>query len=94
MTALSFEWDDGKAASNRTKHGVSFEEACSVFLDHAARLIDDPDHSHEEGRLVLMGLSSKLRLLVVCHCYRSGGNAIRLISARKATRRESMYYAE
>jgi uncharacterized protein len=88
MSALRFEWDPRKAAANRRKHGVSFEDAQSVFADERARLIDDPDHSEEEDRLVLLGLSNSLRLLVVAHCYRAEGNVIRIISARKATREE------
>src|SRR5215208_6592547 len=66
--ALRFEWDRRKAAANLLKHGVSFEEAQSVFYDEHARLIDDPDHSNEEERFVLLGLSRALRLLIVCHC--------------------------
>ena len=89
---LSFEWDARKAKSNLAKHGVSFEEAKSVFIDERAKLIDDPDHSEDEERFVLLGLSSSLRLLVVCHCYRDEGNIIRFISARKATTQESRSY--
>ena len=92
MSALRFEWDDRKAAANERKHGVSFEEARAVFFDERARLIDDPDHSGDEERFILLGLSSTLRLLVVCHCYRGEGNVIRIISARKATARESKSY--
>ena len=92
MSVLRFEWDDRKATANTKKHGVSFEEARSVFVDERAKLIDDPDHSEEEDRFVLLGLSSVLRLLLVCHCYRSEGNAIRIISARKATAGESRSY--
>lgn len=92
MSTLRFEWDDRKAAANEKKHGVSFEEARTVFFDERARLIDDPDHSEDEARFILLGLSSALRLLVVCHCYRSEGNVIRIISARKATARESKSY--
>ena len=92
MSALDFEWDDRKASANAKKHGVSFEEARSVFVDEQAKLIDDPDHSEDEERFVLLGLSSALRLLLVCHCYRSRGNVIRIISARKATARESTFY--
>lgn len=92
MSTLRFEWDDRKAAANEKKHGVSFEEARTVFFDERARLIDDPDHSEDEARFILLGLSSTLRLLVVCHCYRSEGNVIRIISARKATARESKSY--
>jgi uncharacterized DUF497 family protein len=76
MSELLFEWDPGKAASNATKHGVTFEEAKSVFSDERAKLIDDPDHSEDEDRFILLGLSSSLRLLVVCHCYRMEGNVI------------------
>ena len=92
MSTLRFEWDDRKAAANLKKHGVSFEEAKSVFVDERARLIDDPDHSEDEDRFVLLGLSSALRLLLVCHCYRSVGNAIRIISARRAVAREFKSY--
>lgn len=92
MSTLRFEWDDRKAAANAKKHGVSFEEAKSVFLDDRAKLIDDPDHSEDESRFVLLGLSSVLRLLLVCHCYRSESNVIRIISARKATSKESKSY--
>ena len=92
MSTLRFEWDERKAAANAKKHGVSFEEARSVFVDDRAKLIDDPDHSEDEDRFVLLGLSSTLRLLLVCHCYRSEGNVIRIISARKATAEESRSY--
>ena len=92
MSALSFEWDPRKALANARKHGVSFDEAKSVFVDERALLIDDPDHSEDEDRFVLLGLSSSLRVLLVCHCYRSEGRVIRLISARKATARESRAY--
>jgi uncharacterized DUF497 family protein len=89
---LQFEWSVAKAAANAKKHGVTFEEARSVFFDERARLIDDPDHSEDEDRFILLGLSSALRLLIVCHCYRSKGNLIRIISARRATARESWSY--
>jgi len=92
MSALRFEWDERKAAENAKKHGVSFEEARSVFFDERARLIDDPEHSEHEDRFILLGLSSSLRLLIVCHCYRSAGHLIRIVSARKATARESKSY--
>ena len=91
---LRFEWDAKKAAVNRRKHGVSFEEARSAFLDEYARLIDDPDHSDDEERFVLLGLSSSLRLLVVSHCCRSEASVIRIISARKATAAEARFYAQ
>jgi uncharacterized DUF497 family protein len=80
---LRFEWDPTKAAANLRKHGASFKDAQTVFADENAKLIDDPDHCDEEDRPVLLGLSSSLRLLVVCHCHRSEGNVMRIISARK-----------
>lgn len=92
MRNLSFEWDERKATANAKKHGVSFEEAKSVFVDERAKLIDDPDHSDDEDRFVLLGLSGALRLLLVCHCYRGDGNVIRIISARKASAKESKSY--
>ena len=92
MRALRFEWDERKAVANLKKHGVSFEEAKSVFYDERAKLIDDPDHSVDEDRFILFGLSSALKVLVVCHCYRTNGGVIRIISARKATAREMRSY--
>lgn len=92
MSTLRFEWDEQKAIANAKKHGVSFDEARSVFVDERAKLIDDPDHSEDEDRFILLGLSSALRMLIVCHCYRSEGNVIRIISARKATTKESKFY--
>ena len=92
MTELRFEWDKTKAAANLKKHSISFEEAKSVFVDEHARFLDDPVHSVEEDRFVLLGLSSSLKLLTVCHCYRSKNNVIRIISARKATLSESKFY--
>ncbi len=89
---LRFEWDPSKAAANLRKQKVSFEDAQTVFSDERARLIDDPDHSEDEERFLLLGLSSSLRLLVVAHCYRSAGNVIRIISARKATADEEHDY--
>ena len=89
---LRFEWDPKKAAANLRKHGVSFEDAQTAFADDNAKLIDDPDHSDEEDRFVLLGLSSTLRLLVVAHCYRAEGNVIRIISARKAVASERHSY--
>jgi uncharacterized DUF497 family protein len=92
MTDASFDWDLNKAATNRLKHGVSFEEAATVFDDDAALLIADPDHSRSEERFVLLGLSMALRVLVVVHCHHEGAARIRLISARKATRTECVQY--
>ncbi|MBC7605197.1 MAG: BrnT family toxin [Ramlibacter sp.] len=89
---MRFEWDERKATANARKHGVTFDEAKSVFVDERAKLIDDPDHSEEEDRFVLLGVSSALRLLLVCHCYREQGNVIRIVSARKASGRESKSY--
>jgi uncharacterized protein len=94
MSDLRFAWDERKNRSNKKKHGVSFEEARSAFLDENARLIDDPDHSDEEGRFILMGLSETLRVLVVCHCYRQDGEVIRIISARRADAEERSQYEE
>lgn len=92
MAELRFEWDERKNAANRRKHGVSFEEARTAFSDENALLLDDPDHSAEEDRFILLGLSSGLRLAVVCHTYQEGDDVIRLISARKANRDERTQY--
>jgi len=92
MSELRFDWDERKNRSNKKKHGVSFEEARSVFLDENARLIDDPDHSQDEARFILMGVSEILRVLVVCHCYRQDGDVIRIISARRADSEERSSY--
>ena len=92
MTELQFEWDPAKAAANLSKHGIGFDEAKSVFADERAKLIADPAHSDDEDRFVLLGVSTKLKLLVVCHCYRGKDNTIRIISARKATAIESRQY--
>jgi uncharacterized DUF497 family protein len=92
MAGLRFEWDARKSAANARTHGVSFEEATTVFSDEHALLMADPDHSQDEDRFVLLGLSASLRTLVVCHCYREGDEVIRIISARKATRSERTQY--
>lgn len=92
MPALRFTWDPQKAAANKRKHGVSFEEARSVFADEHGLLIDDPDHSDDEDRFILLGMSLKARMLVVCHCYRGADDIIRIISARRATSSESASY--
>lgn len=92
MNELLFEWDQNKNILNQKKHNISFEEARTVFLDDNALLIDDPDHSQEEDRFILLGFSLRAKLLVVCHCYRRSENVIRLISARKATKSESSAY--
>ena len=90
----SFEWDPLKAKENLRKHRVSFDEARTAFYDENARLIDDPEHSDEEDRFILMGISDKLRVLVVCHCYRESDAVIRLISARRANASEREQYEE
>ena len=92
MDGIIFEWDEEKDSSNQTKHGVSFEEAKTVFFDDYARLIPDPDHSDKEERFILLGFSSLIRLLVVCHCYRKNDEVVRIISARKATKTEKKQY--
>jgi uncharacterized DUF497 family protein len=89
---MSFEWDVDKASLNESKHGVSFMEAHSVFLDVDAKLIADPDHSAIEDRFILLGISFKTRLILVSHCYRGDGDVVRIISARLATRGESQNY--
>jgi len=94
VAELRFEWDPTKSAANKRKHGVAFEEAESVFADDHALLIDDPDHSDAEDRFVLLGLSAKLRVLVVVHCYRQDDAIIRIVSARKATTPEQRRYHE
>lgn len=94
MKQLHFDWDHKKSSTNKKKHGISFEEAETVFHDPSARLISDPDHSDDEDRFILLGLSEKLRILVVCHCYGEGEALIRIISARKANRKETEIYEE
>ena len=94
MQDLRFEWDRRKNVHNQRKHGVSFEEAETAFLDEQALLLEDPDHSSREDRFILLGLSAAVRVLVVCHCYRASGNVIRLISARKATVTERKGYIQ
>ena len=89
---ITFTWDSDKAQANLRKHGVSFDEARTVFDDESGRLIHDPEHSAEEDRFILLGLSCSLREVVVCHCYRSDDEEIRIISARKATKDESGQY--
>ena len=89
---LKFEWDDCKNKTNIEKHGISFEEASSVFQDDDALIITDEDHSESEERFVLIGFSYKANLLVVCHCYREKDSIIRIISARKADRKERQEY--
>ncbi len=92
MEAIRFDWDNSKANENFKKHKVSFIEAKTVFIDQNARLIFDPDHSNNEDRFILLGVSSSLRLIAVCHCYRENSKTIRIISARKATKNEKNQY--
>jgi len=91
---LHFDWDERKNSANQKKHGVSFEEAQSVFFDEAAIEYDDPEHSRDEDRFILIGRSYQLRMLVVCHCFRQSASVIRIISARKAARRERRVHME
>ncbi|MBK9670656.1 MAG: BrnT family toxin [Thermomonas sp.] len=91
---IKFEWDPAKAASNLKKHGVSFEEAQTVFYDEFAVQFYDEPHSAEEDRFLMLGMSSGAHLLLVCHCERDGGDIIRIISARKATKQESAHYEQ
>ena len=89
---MRFEWDPSKSAANLKKHLVSFEEAKTVFFDDFAVQFFDEEHSEDEERFIMLGMSSNAKLLVVCHCERSEGEVIRIISARKATRGESVFY--
>ena len=93
MKDLRYEWDERKNRSNQRKHGVAFEEARSSFLDENARLVVDPDHSDDEDRFILVGLSIRLRLLVVSHFYRESERVVRILSARKADPSERRDYA-
>jgi len=92
MNGIQFKWDENKSRRNKREHGVSFEEAQTVFLDENAIRFFDPDHSDEEDRFIMLGVSFKLRVLVVCHCYRENDEVIRLISARKADKDECKDY--
>ena len=93
MNEITFVWDPDKETTNKSKHdGIGLDEARTVFHDEFARLIFDPDHSAEEDRFIIIGFSNKLRLLVVCHCYRESDSIIRLISARKASTQEEKTY--
>ena len=89
---ITFEWDEDKAAANLKKHRVSFEEAKSIFFDEFAVQFFDDGHSSDEERFLMLGMSSVAKLLIVCHCERDHGAAIRIFSARKATKRESAFY--
>ncbi len=92
MEEIIFTWDDRKDQENQRKHGVSFEEASTACADENARIMNDPDHSQNENRFILMGFSAKLRILIVAHVYRQEGQQIRIVSARKATKNERKQY--
>lgn len=94
METIRFEWDENKNRINQQKHGISFEEASTVFYDDYAVLFDDPDHSEEEERFLIIGITSKEKVCIVSHCYRSSDQKIRIISARKATKPEQKIYLE
>jgi len=92
MDVLRFEWDKNKEKANIKKHGISFEEARTVFYDENAIQFFDPDHSDDESRFIMLGISFKLRILIVCHCFRENETVIRIISARKADKYEEKEY--
>lgn len=92
MDGLKFAWDERKNRSNQRKHGVAFEEAQTAFFDENAKIYSDPDHSEDEDRFILLGMSFRLRALIVCHCFREEERVIRIISARKADRNEQKAY--
>ncbi|MBI4027572.1 MAG: BrnT family toxin [Verrucomicrobia bacterium] len=92
MSELRFEWNEVKNRENQRKHGVSFEEAQTVFLDEHAIRFSDPDHSTDEDRFLILGISFRLRVLIVCHCYRQSDTVIRIISARKTNNQEETDY--
>jgi uncharacterized protein len=92
--SIGFTWDPLKNSENVKKHHISFDEAKSVFYDDNARVVHDPDHSNDEDRFIIIGLSITLRILIVSHRYRERENVIRIISARKANNRERKQYTE
>ena len=87
-----FDWDENKNRINLEKHGITFEEASTVFFDDRAILFDDPEHSIDEDRFLLLGMSETAKVCMVCHCYRESDTVIRIISARQATRKEEQRY--
>jgi uncharacterized DUF497 family protein len=91
---ITFEWSEAKDRANRKKHGVSFEEAKSVFFDEYAVQFYDEEHSSEEDRFIMLGMSNLSRVLVLCHCERAGSEVLRIISARKATKKERGFYPQ
>lgn len=94
MDTLYFEWDQNKNEINKKKHGLSFETAKEVFYDELAILFDDPDHSIEEERFLIIGTIKSEQICIVSHCYRDNENRIRIISARRATKREQQVYLD
>ncbi|MGK5090358.1 BrnT family toxin [Bdellovibrionota bacterium FG-2] len=91
MGQVTFEWDEKKNSANRDKHGISFEEAATIFLNVPFRVMFDPDHSDSEDRYLAIGISLKSRILLVVHCENESGTRVRIISARKATKNEQAY---
>ena len=91
---IQFEWDSRKNTANIRKHGISFEDAQSAFYDEYARIIPDPEHSADEERFVLLGMTAHAQIVIVCHCYRENERVIRIISARRADRHEEKGYVE
>ena len=89
-----FDWDENKNQTNWRKHGIDFDEDSSVFFDERAILFDDPEHSQQEERFILLGMSQTTNICIVCHCYRESDTVIRIISARKATKKEVDRYAK
>ena len=94
MKEVEFIWDEKKNAANIKKHGIDFQEAATVFFDDYAIMFDDPDHSEGEDRFLIIGYSLKQRVCIVSHCYREGGDLIRIISARKALKDEIRDYKD
>lgn len=89
---MHFDWDENKNEINKKKHGISFEEASTAFFDDKAILFDDPEHSELEERFLLLGMTEKASICIVCHCYRESDAVIRIISARMATKKEEERY--
>ena len=89
---IFFDWDENKNQKNQVKHGISFDEAKTVFWDDNAILFDDVEHAKEEDRFILLGMSNESNVCIVCHCYRESDSIIRIISARKATKKEEERY--
>jgi hypothetical protein len=94
MDNIKFIWDENKNRINKEKHKLSFEEAKTVFYDNGAIVFDDPDHSEDENRFLILGFSKTAKLCIVSHCYRENDEVIRIISAREATKSEERYYNE